>query len=151
MSRMGTVMEPDSTPMAAGAKRPATDFGAPGMVSHFHGPFAGGPPARALYVETPSIDKFGYAELKRMVVIYLTLTFCIVRALAEKLTRQRKGSWATVASEGAIDAFEALGPTFVKLGQLIASSPGIFPAPLSNAALRCSTRRRCSTAPPLAR
>ena len=72
-----------------------------------------------------------------MVVIYLTITVCLVRALAQKLTRQRKGSWATVASEGAIDAFEALGPTFVKLGQLIASSPGIFPAPLSNAALRC--------------
>ncbi|MDQ2650956.1 MAG: AarF/UbiB family protein [Actinomycetota bacterium] len=83
------------------------------------------------------MDKFGVAELRRMVVIYLTFTVCLLRALAGKVTRQRKGSWATVASEGAIDAFEALGPTFVKLGQLIASSPGIFPAPLSSAALRC--------------
>ncbi|HJR23859.1 MAG TPA: AarF/UbiB family protein [Acidimicrobiales bacterium] len=117
--------------------RPATDFGAPGMVSHFRGPFADGPPESALHVETPSIDKFGVAELRRMVVIYLTFTVCIVKALLGKLTRQRKGSWATVASGGAIDAFEVLGPTFVKLGQLIASSPGIFPAPLSTAALRC--------------
>jgi predicted unusual protein kinase regulating ubiquinone biosynthesis (AarF/ABC1/UbiB family) len=119
------------------AKRPATDFGAPGVVSHFRGPFADGPPAAALHVETPPLERFGYAELKRMVVIYLTFTLCIVRALAQRVARQRKSPWATVASEGAIDAFEALGPTFVKLGQLIASSPGIFPAPLSNAALRC--------------
>ena len=118
-------------------QRPATDFGAPGVVSHFKGPFADGPPARALLVETPTLDKFGVAELRRMVVIYLTLTVCIVQALASRLARQRKGSWASVASDGAIDAFEALGPTYVKLGQLIASSPGLFPAPLSNAALRC--------------
>jgi len=117
--------------------RPATDFGAPGVVSHFRGPFADGPPAAALHVETPPLERFGLAELRRMVVIYVTLTVCLLRALAAKVTRQRKGSWATVASEGAIDAFELLGPTYVKLGQLIASSPGIFPKPLSDAALRC--------------
>ena len=124
--------EPDPT-----VSRPATDFGAPGVVSHFRGPFADGPPPDALHVETPPLDRFGLAELRRMVVIYVTITLCLLRALVGKLTRQRRGSWATVASEGAIDAFEALGPTFVKLGQLIASSPGIFPAPLSSAALRC--------------
>ena len=117
--------------------RPATDFGAPGVVSHFRGPFADGPPASALLVDTPTLDKFGVAELRRMVVIYLTITVCLIKALAGKLVGQRKGSWATAASNGAIDAFESLGPTFVKLGQLVASSPGIFPAPLSTAALRC--------------
>ena len=132
MSRKATVMELDRTP-----RRPATDFGAPGVVSHFRGPFADGPPATALHVDTPPLERFGLAELRRMVVIYLTLTVCILRVLAGKLTRQRAGSWATAASDGAIDAFEALGPTFVKLGQLIASSPGIFPRPLSDAALRC--------------
>ena len=30
-----------------------------------------------------------------------------------------------------------LGPTFVKLGQMIASSPSVFPAPLADACLRC--------------
>lgn len=139
---MGAVTDSAAVPPAnpgpdVTVHRPATDFGAPGVVSHFRGPFAGGPPESALQVDTPPIDQFGVAELRRMVVIYLTFTLCILRALAAKLTRSRTGSWATVASEGAIDAFEVLGPTFVKLGQLIASSPGIFPAPLSNAALRC--------------
>ncbi|MDP1820809.1 MAG: AarF/UbiB family protein [Acidimicrobiales bacterium] len=117
--------------------RPATDFGAPGVVSHFRGPFADGPPGEALHVETSALDKFGVAELRRMIVIYLTFSRAIATALLGKLTRRRRGSWVTVASEGVVDAFEILGPTFVKLGQLIASSPGIFPAPLSNAALRC--------------
>jgi predicted unusual protein kinase regulating ubiquinone biosynthesis (AarF/ABC1/UbiB family) len=128
----GDVTEPELVP-----SRPATDFGTPGVVSHFRGPFADGPPASALHVETPTLDQFGVAELRRMVVIYLTFTICILKALIGKLTRQRKGSWATAGSEGTIDAFEVLGPTFVKLGQLIASSPGIFPEPLSTAALRC--------------
>jgi len=137
------VPEPHQPPDGADAPpdvsvpRPATDFGAPGVVSHFRGPFAGGPPESALTVETPSIDKFGLAELRRMVVIVLTLVLSVVRAAAGRLFRRRKGSWATATSEGVIDGFEALGPTFVKLGQLIASSPGVFPAPLSNAALRC--------------
>jgi predicted unusual protein kinase regulating ubiquinone biosynthesis (AarF/ABC1/UbiB family) len=129
-------MDPAAAPEPL-VPRPATDFGAPGVVSHFRGPFADGPPASVLEVDTPRLDRFGVAELRRMVVIYVTFTVCLVRALAGKVLRQRKGSWATVASEGAIDAFEALGPTYVKLGQLIASSPGIFPRPLSDAALRC--------------
>ncbi len=120
-----------------GPPRPATDFGAPGVVSHFRGPFADGPPESALHVETPPIDRFGVTELRRMVVIYVTLSLCILRALLGKVLRTRRGTWAAVASEGAIDGFEALGPTFVKLGQLIASSPGLFPGPLSDAALRC--------------
>ena len=107
-------------------------------MSHFRGPFADGPPDSALHVDTPPIDKFGVAELRRMVVIYLTFTICIAKALLGKLTRTSgRARGPTVASSGAIDAFEVLGPTFVKLGQLIASSPGIFPAPLSTAALRC--------------
>jgi len=124
-------MPPELSP-----RRPATDFGSPGVVSHFRGPFADGPPESALHVETPPIDAFGLTELRRMVVIYLTLTLCLVKALAGKVVRRRRGSWAAVASEGAIDAFEALGPTFVKLGQLMASSPGIFPKVMSDAALR---------------
>ncbi len=34
-------------------------------------------------------------------------------------------------------AFEELGPTFIKLGQMIASSPGIFPAEISDEFLKC--------------
>jgi predicted unusual protein kinase regulating ubiquinone biosynthesis (AarF/ABC1/UbiB family) len=36
-----------------------------------------------------------------------------------------------------VDALVALGPTYVKLGQLIASSPGLFPDALADAAARC--------------
>src|SRR5690606_2202125 len=50
------VDEPVATP---GLHRPATDFGEPGVVSHFRGPFAGGPPEAALHVETPELDRFG--------------------------------------------------------------------------------------------
>ena len=39
-------------------------------------------------------------------------------------------------STALVEAFVALGPTFVKLGQMIASSPGMFPAPLADACLR---------------
>ena len=142
MGDMDPAAEPaDPTSADVGADvtvpRPATEFGSPGTLSHFRGPFADGPPEAALQVDTPPLDQFGLAELKRMIVIYLTITACILKALLAKAARRRRGSWATAASDGAIDAFEALGPTFVKLGQLIASSPGLFPAPLSNAALRC--------------
>ena len=41
------------------------------------------------------------------------------------------------ASDGLVDAFERLGPTFVKAGQLITSSPGVFPEPLAEACKRC--------------
>lgn len=40
-------------------------------------------------------------------------------------------------AEGMVDAFIVLGPTFVKLGQLVASAPGVFPTPLATACERC--------------
>ncbi|HEV3227498.1 MAG TPA: AarF/UbiB family protein [Acidimicrobiales bacterium] len=118
------------------AHRPATDFGAPGSVSHFRGPYHGGPPASALLVDTPPLDRFGVTEIRRMIVIYVVLVVSVVRGLARRL-RHPSITWARAAAEGAVDGFETLGPTFVKLGQLIASSPGVFPAPLADAALRC--------------
>jgi predicted unusual protein kinase regulating ubiquinone biosynthesis (AarF/ABC1/UbiB family) len=119
------------------ARRPATDFGAAGVISHFRGPYADGPPAADLEVETPDLDRFGLAEIRRMVVIYLVLLTSILKRLAGHVLHPRRGTWASAASEGAVDGFEILGPTFVKLGQLVASSPGVFPKPLADAALRC--------------
>jgi predicted unusual protein kinase regulating ubiquinone biosynthesis (AarF/ABC1/UbiB family) len=110
--------------------------GAPGSAPHFKGPYHGGPPRVALEVETPPLDTFGLAEIRRMVVIYVVLTASIVRRLARRLLRPGGQPWPRVAAEGAVDGFERLGPTFVKLGQLIASSPSVFPAPLADAALR---------------
>jgi len=117
--------------------RPATDFGAPGSVTHFKGPYHDGPPASALVVETPPLEKFGVAELRRMVVIYVVLVMSVARRLARRIVHRRESSWARAAAEGAVDGFEILGPTFVKLGQLIASSPSMFPAPLPDACTRC--------------
>src|SRR3954452_10722735 len=124
-------------PPSESVLRPPTDFGSPGSVTHFRGPYSGGPPAAALEVETPRLDKFGLSEIRRMVVIYVVLSVSILRRLAARLVPRRGQTWARAAAEGAVDGFEALGPTFVKLGQLIASSPSLFPAPFTEAAARC--------------
>src|SRR4051794_5148302 len=124
-------------PPSESVPRPPTDFGSPGSVTHFRGPYRDGPPKSALEVETPPLEKFGVAEIRRMIVIYLVLSLSIVRRLARHLVPRRGETWARAAAEGAVDGFERLGPTFVKLGQLIASSPSLFPAPLPEAAARC--------------
>ena len=47
---------------------------------------------------------------------------------------------AEAVSDAIVDAFERLGPTFVKVGQLIASSPGLFPPTLATASRRTLDR-----------
>jgi predicted unusual protein kinase regulating ubiquinone biosynthesis (AarF/ABC1/UbiB family) len=106
-------------------------------MSGFRGPFADGPPADALEVLVPPLDGFGITELHRMIVIYVVIFVSVIRALAGRAIRPRERSWFDAGSQGAVNGFIALGPTFVKLGQLIASSPGLFPAPLATAARRC--------------
>src|SRR5437660_4226585 len=112
-------------------------FGATGVLTHFRGPYADGPPPAALEVRAPRLDRFGPAEIGRLVVIVAVLVTFVLRALAQRLVLLRRGSWAHTGSMGLVDAFEVLGPTFIKLGQLVASSPGLFPAPLADACLRC--------------
>jgi predicted unusual protein kinase regulating ubiquinone biosynthesis (AarF/ABC1/UbiB family) len=104
----------------------------------FRGPYADGPPEEALAVEIPSLDRFGPAELRRVAVIAIVLLVSVIRRLARRLLSGRRSgrSLVTTASEGLVDGFEHLGPTFVKVGQLIASSPGVFPPALADAALR---------------
>ena len=116
--------------------RPSATSDAAGLLTHFRGPFAGGPPPAALRIDAPRLDTFGLAELRRMFLIGFVLSAAVLRAVAVWVVRRRGRSLATAASEGMVDGFEQLGPTFVKLGQLIASSPGLFPAPLADAALR---------------
>jgi predicted unusual protein kinase regulating ubiquinone biosynthesis (AarF/ABC1/UbiB family) len=103
----------------------------------FRGPFADGPPADALLVDRPPLRKFGLAEVRRMMVIAAVMTGCLVRALGRWLLHPRRQPLRVAAATGVVDAFCALGPTFVKLGQLMGSSPSICPAPLSDAARRC--------------
>jgi predicted unusual protein kinase regulating ubiquinone biosynthesis (AarF/ABC1/UbiB family) len=118
-------------------RRPEGDFGTAAVRSHFRGPYASGPPARDLQVRTPRIDRFGLAELRRMIVVYVVLTTRILAAVAIWGLRPKGRSIWSAASHGAVDGFEQLGPTYVKLGQIIASSPGLFPEPLAAATHRC--------------
>ncbi len=84
----------------------------------------------------PALDEVGLAELRRTVLIGFVLVMAVVRSTAGWVVRRRGRSLATAASEGLVVGFEQLGPTFVKLGQLIASSPSLFPAALTDACLR---------------
>ena len=61
------------------------------------------------------------------------------RARCQRSHRGADGAGEAVA-EAIVDAFERLGPTFVKLGQLFASSPGLFPATLATACRRTLDR-----------
>ena len=61
----------------------------------------------------------------------------MVAAAAGEMAGRWWRSLADVAADGLVDAFVALGPTFVKIGQLMASAPGVFPAALASAAQRC--------------
>ncbi|MGI1848487.1 ABC1 kinase family protein [Rhodococcus sp. SJ] len=101
------------------------------------GPYAGGPPASALHVDMPPLERFGLREAGRTVVIGVVLLVSVLlKLLAWPLRPDGRGP-ADAAAEGTVDAFEILGPTFVKLGQLMASSSGVFPRPLADACLRC--------------
>jgi predicted unusual protein kinase regulating ubiquinone biosynthesis (AarF/ABC1/UbiB family) len=106
-------------------------------VAEFRGPYGNGPPPDALVVDPPPLAGFGGREIRRMVVIYVVLVVSVVRAVVRRLRTPRSAAWPAVVSTGLVDGFEILGPTFVKLGQLVASSPGVFPAPLADACLRC--------------
>jgi predicted unusual protein kinase regulating ubiquinone biosynthesis (AarF/ABC1/UbiB family) len=111
------------------------------LVENFRGPYADGPPPEHLLVDEPDLSRFGLAEVRRGLLVWWTLSWCIVRALLRRriallLRRGEVRSWWDTASEGAVDAFERLGPAFVKLGQLMASSPGVFPEPLADACQR---------------
>ncbi|WP_421118280.1 ABC1 kinase family protein [Aquihabitans daechungensis] len=100
------------------------------------GPYADGPPPEALEVHAPPLDRFGIAELRRMLLITFILFAAVLRSSAGWVVRRHGRSFATAASEGVVEGFDQLGPTFVKLGQLIASSPSLFPAPLADACLK---------------
>lgn len=114
----------------------------------FAGPYAEGVPAGALRIVCPSLTRFGWRELVRGVEIVAVLAWYVVGAVVRHLAgrpsallrlrrdRAARAGLGVAASAGLVDAFMALGPTFVKLGQLIASSPGMFPAPLADACMR---------------
>lgn len=84
----------------------------------------------------PALKKFGAAELLRLVVIASVLMYFQVVALGRTMISPQR-RWRVHASEAVVDAFFVLGPTFVKVGQLMGSSPGLFPKVLADTCLRC--------------
>ena len=101
------------------------------------GPLAEGPTPELLEIDHPDLARFGPRELGRIVVVWWVITVSVLRAVLGKVLRRRSGPWSEVASDGLVDGFIHLGATFVKLGQVVASSPGIFPAWLATPARRC--------------
>ena len=143
----GMKMVEDTGSIASEAPSPATwapppaaadadTFGSTGVRTHFRGPYADGPPPEALEVHLPPIDRFGWRELLRMVEVVVVLIAFVVKGAARRLIQPRRGSVAFCASEGMVEGFFTLGPTYVKIGQIVASS-GMFPDAMSRPAMRC--------------
>jgi predicted unusual protein kinase regulating ubiquinone biosynthesis (AarF/ABC1/UbiB family) len=92
------------------------------------------------------LERFGIAECTRACAVLAVLGWQVgLRVLVAffrfadgglRRTRLRRRV-GRAAAAGTVRGFELLGPMFVKTGQLIASSPGVFPRPLADACLRC--------------
>ncbi len=95
----------------------------------------GGADASAYEVIRPNLDTYGFAEMKRTAIIGSVLGGSIAKRVLREGLRPAKRRRAV--ADGMVDGFENLGPLFVKLGQLIASSPGAFPREFADACLRC--------------
>jgi predicted unusual protein kinase regulating ubiquinone biosynthesis (AarF/ABC1/UbiB family) len=102
------------------------------------GPFAGGAPPDALVVDYPPIERFGVAEVRRALLAAIVLIVELVKSLPAFVRGGRPRS--AVLADAVVNGFEQMGPTFVKLGQLIASSPGMFPPTLATACRRTLDR-----------
>jgi predicted unusual protein kinase regulating ubiquinone biosynthesis (AarF/ABC1/UbiB family) len=72
--------------------------------------------------------RIGRREIRRGA----TTARVLARHGARTLRQRRRPDRAALAAREARDAFAELGPTYVKLAQLIASSPGLFPEVLSD-------------------
>ncbi|MFF2549708.1 ABC1 kinase family protein [Nocardia sp. NPDC058058] len=91
--------------------------------------------AGAPEVIRPDLDTFGFSEVRRTAIVGAVLGGSVTRSVLRGGLRKAKRRRAV--AEGVVNGFESLGPMFVKLGQLIASSPGAFPRELADACLRC--------------
>ena len=107
------------------------------MENNFRGPFSDGPPASALLVDEPPLVEFRLADAGRMIAAAVVLSWSVLAALGLRALRRRDRSIVEAACDGLVDGFIRLGPTFVKGGQIIASSGGMFPPVLAEAARRC--------------
>ncbi len=115
----------------------ADTFATTGVRTTFRGPYSDGPPEADLEVHYPSLERFGPRELWALVSNMVILVAFVLSGLSRKLLHWRRGSWLFCASEGMVEGFFRMGPTWVKLGQVVASSPGLFPEDMSRPAQRC--------------
>jgi predicted unusual protein kinase regulating ubiquinone biosynthesis (AarF/ABC1/UbiB family) len=100
------------------------------------GPYAAGLRATDLEVRRAPLEAVGVREVCRGATIGLVLSTTVVRASLRRLLRADPRPWADTVAAAVADGFEHLGPTFVKLGQLMASTAEVFPRPLAQACLR---------------
>ncbi|MCD0451438.1 AarF/UbiB family protein [Actinocorallia sp. API 0066] len=103
----------------------------------FCGPYTDGPTPADLEITAPRLDRLEWKDPARLAVVVTVLWWNTLRQVARWGARRGEKDLRDAAARGVIDAFERLGPMYVKLGQVIASSPGLFPRPLADAALRC--------------
>ncbi len=106
----------------------------------FRGPLSDGPSPELLVSEEPDLSRIGFSEIRRVVTVAAVMVWFVlkrcVNGLAGRL-RGRSGSFSDSSANGVVDAFMHLGPTYVKLGQVMASSPGLFPDWIAGPARRC--------------
>ena len=75
-----------------------------------------------------SIRRIGLSEVRRLAWTLSLLSWHGLRMIVRKLARSKR----PVVGEELSRAFERLGSSYVKFGQIIASSPGLFPVDVSN-------------------
>ncbi|MBO0866384.1 MAG: AarF/ABC1/UbiB kinase family protein [Mycobacterium sp.] len=100
------------------------------------GPYATGPRKADLEVHAAPLDVIGLREVRRGAAIGLVMSTTIASASLRWLLRGHRERWEDAVAVAVADGFERLGPTFVKLGQLMASTSQVFPHPLAQACLR---------------
>ncbi len=97
-------------------------------------------------LESPGVEleRLKLWDIWRLVVVAWTfMTSLIVQVVPKTLGLRRARSWGQVLARAFRNVLIRLGPTYVKLGQLIASSPGVFPKVLAD-----ETRSLLDSVPP---
>jgi predicted unusual protein kinase regulating ubiquinone biosynthesis (AarF/ABC1/UbiB family) len=97
----------------------------------------GFPTDEQLRVDVPQLEHLGPRDVVRLAHIAAVLLCSVGVAVVARLWRRPRGSMAEAACDGLVDGFIRLGPTMVKVGQIVASSGTLFPPVLAGAARRC--------------
>ncbi|HVX17491.1 MAG TPA: AarF/UbiB family protein [Acidimicrobiales bacterium] len=95
------------------------------------------PTEEQLQVDTPPLEHLGPRDVLRLVHIVAALLFSVGFAVVARSWRRPRRAVAEVACDGLVDGLIRLGPTMVKVGQIVASSGTLFPPVLASAARRC--------------